>query len=132
MSMTILLTDDDPGFRESVRQILVLEDYRVLEAKDGVEALRLLKSEEVGLLITDILMPDMEGVELCTKAKALRPDLKVIGMTGGGSINADSVTGIAERFFHAFLKKPFDRQDLLDKVKTFESPVGRESVSSGR
>ena len=83
MSMTILLVDDDAAFRESVRQMLVFAEYEVLEAEDGIKALELLKSEVVDILLTDILMPDMEGVELRSKALKLKPELKVIGMTGG-------------------------------------------------
>ena len=130
MSMTILLVDDDAAFRESVRQMLVFAEYEVLEAEDGIKALELLKSEVVDILLTDILMPDMEGVELRSKALKLKPELKVIGLTGGGLMSAESVTGMAERFFHVFLRKPFDCRELLDGITTVENWVGPEPVVS--
>ena len=116
MSKTILLSDDDQGFRTSVKSILELEDFQVLEAENGVEALVILKSNSVDLLLTDVLMPDMEGIELSYKVGQLMPDLKVIGMTGGGRLSKDSVNNSAKNFFASFLIKPFSREQLLSEI----------------
>ena len=119
MSKKILLVDDDDAFRSSVSQILRLEDYDVVDVSDGKDALPYLKSNSVDLVITDILMPEVEGNELATKIKEQHPDLSVIGMTGGGRIgDAETVKKMClNNLFHAVLKKPFVSEELLNYVK---------------
>ena len=120
MNKVILLVDDDSVFRGSVRDILEFEGYEVIETGDGKEALPVIETEHVDLLITDILMPEVEGNELVSRTKKLRPDLKVIGMTGGGRI------GSAERvkrmciptLFETILSKPFLEEELIARVVT--------------
>jgi CheY-like chemotaxis protein len=63
-------------------QFLSLQGYRVLTAQDGFEALRLLTQQEIDLLLADIVMPGLDGVELARTAKALRPQMLVIFLTG--------------------------------------------------
>lgn len=87
MSKTILLVDDNSDFRESVRDILEEEGYEVIDVEDGRYALPVIEKEQIDLLLTDILMPDIEGIELAMRTKELKPDLKIIGMTGGGKFN---------------------------------------------
>jgi len=70
------------------------------------------------LLITDILMPDMEGNELAIKVKTLKPDLKIIGMTGGGRLGtADRVKRLCiSTLFEEILNKPFLEEDLFAQI----------------
>ena len=69
MNTVILLVDDDSAFRESVRDILKIEYYQVIEVKNGEEALSIIenKNGQVDLVITDMLMPEIEGNELAEK-----------------------------------------------------------------
>ncbi len=118
MTTVILLVDDDNGFRESVRDILDIEGYQVIDVERGSDALALVKEEDIDLVITDILMPDIEGVELTTKIKKLKPGLKVIGMTGGGAIGADKVLKVCSSvFFDSTLRKPFSCDELLTAIE---------------
>ena len=119
MSKVILLVDDDSAFRESVRDVLEMHGYEVIETDDGKEALPVLEKEHVDLVLTDILMPDIEGNELVGRIKKLRPDLKVIGMTGGGRIgSANEVEGMCSPFFFGkILNKPFVVDDLMAQVE---------------
>ena len=78
MGRVILLVDDDTGFRDSVRETLELHDFEVVEVVDGTEALAFLEKEDVSLVVTDILMPNMEGNELAMSIKEMRPDMKII------------------------------------------------------
>ena len=115
----ILLVDDDEDFRKSVREILELEDYGIIEASNGVEAISLLQNEDVDLIITDILMPACEGNEFALEVKKARPDLKVIGMTGGGKImsSRNVQEACSQILFEVVLKKPFTGEELLESVR---------------
>ena len=117
MSKVILVVDDNDAFRESVFDILEIDGYTVVEAEDGEKALRIIKKEHVDLVITDILMPEVEGNELVFEIKKLRPELKVIGMTGGGRIGtADTVEMMCAAEFEIILHKPFTGGDLMAQV----------------
>jgi two-component system cell cycle response regulator CpdR len=82
LATTVLFAEDEKLIRHSVAQLLSLGGFRVLVAEDGYEALRLLTQEDVDVLCTDIVMPGLNGVELARRAKRLRPDLKVLFITG--------------------------------------------------
>jgi CheY-like chemotaxis protein len=119
MNKTILLTDDDDAFRGSVKLLLELEGFCVIEACNGKEALKLLQADddEIDVVISDILMPEMAGTELCRNIRLIAPTLKVIGMTGGGladELQAGSSSGVLH--FDRFLKKPFKRMELLNAI----------------
>lgn len=120
MDKKILVVDDDNAFRESVVDILELEGYLVTEAIHGKHGLSLLSQETFDLVITDILMPEMEGVEFMDTISEEYPSLKVIGMTGGGRIGtSEDVKFSAAEFFDTILSKPFSSDDLLAEVKKF-------------
>jgi DNA-binding NtrC family response regulator len=91
MPYTILFVEDDDGVRASTEAILRNAGFRLLVASHAYEALRLLSGHKVDVLFTDIVMPDMDGVELAKRAKLLRPDLKIMFMTGYYSRAADAV-----------------------------------------
>jgi CheY-like chemotaxis protein len=80
----ILVVEDDEGVREYVTEVLKELNYRVMSAPDGVEALRLLKDPEkhVDLLLTDVVLPGMNGRQLAEAVMPLRPGLRVLFMTG--------------------------------------------------
>lgn len=104
---TILLTEDDPEVRAIIG--LVLEDagYEVLSVANVFEALRLLADNPIDLLITDIVMPSMNGFELAHQAKLLKPDLILIYITGyfgNAQLRAGPIGTV--------LRKPF-RPDIL-------------------
>ncbi len=79
---TILFVEDDPGIRASTEEVLRRRGFRLLVAADGYEALRLLADNQVDVLFTDIVMPGLDGISLAKQAKVLRPDLKIMLMTG--------------------------------------------------
>ncbi|MGB2664954.1 MAG: ATP-binding protein [Candidatus Acidiferrum sp.] len=112
-AQTILVVEDDASVRELAGRFLETAGYRVLAAKDGVEALQFAteRGSEIGALLTDIVMPRMRGTELSARLSTLIPDLKVIFMSGyleqmEGHKPADSF----------FLEKPFNREALLRTV----------------
>jgi two-component system cell cycle response regulator CpdR len=81
-SYTVLLVDDDVDARESTAHLLGSRGFDVLVARSGHEALRLLAQIRVDVLLADIVMPDLNGIELAKQAKLLQPDLKIVFLTG--------------------------------------------------
>ncbi|HZB91447.1 MAG TPA: response regulator [Stellaceae bacterium] len=79
---TVLVADDDPTVLEVVAQILREPGYAVVTARDGFEAIRILAERHVDLMIADIKMPGLDGAELASQAKVMRPRLHVIYITG--------------------------------------------------
>jgi two-component system, cell cycle response regulator CpdR len=79
---TVLLVDDDVDARKSVAHLLGARGFSVLVAQSGHEAMRMLAHIRPDVLLADIVMPDLDGIELAKQAKLLQPDLKVVFMTG--------------------------------------------------
>ena len=115
---TILVIDDDESFRSMLRRTLQRAGYDVVEADEGAVGLRTLSGVSVDLVITDIIMPNMEGIETLRVLRRAYPDLKVIAMSGGGRIRADTYLDVAHTF-GAFrtLAKPFDNAQLFSAVE---------------
>jgi CheY-like chemotaxis protein len=81
MRYTILFVEDDENVRESTEAILASAGFRLLVAKDGYEALRLLAENDVDVLFTDIMMPGMDGIDLASRARQRHPKIKVMFAT---------------------------------------------------
>jgi CheY-like chemotaxis protein len=81
---TIILADDDEPLRAALARLLVVSGYKVLEAADGNGVLLHLTRELAGLLITDMLMPGMEGAETISTVRRAYPGVKIIAISGGG------------------------------------------------
>ena len=79
---TILFVEDESDLRSLVTGMLSAKGFRVFAASDGYDAIRILAQHHVDLLFTDIVMPGMDGVQLASQAKAMRPGIKVLFATG--------------------------------------------------
>ena len=113
----ILIIDDEEDIRLTVRLALESMGHDVTEAVNGNDGLQHFSAEQNDLVITDILMPDKEGIETIIELKKIQPDLKVIVMSGGGRINATHVLETAKRLgANVALKKPFSIADLCRVV----------------
>lgn len=112
---TILVVDDEPALRELTLEILTPQGYRVLTAGDGEDALNLLASESVDLMVSDVIMPGMNGFELASKVQQDYPAVK-IQMVSGFS---DSRNEMLEdnHLYQQMLSKPFDSQSLLKRIR---------------
>lgn len=109
----ILLVDDDKALLEFTRAALENANHTVSSFLNGLNAYKALKeSASFDLLLTDIIMPGMDGLELADKAKALYPDLKIMFMTGFSGISADKTEN------QLVMSKPFHLKDLLNQVET--------------
>lgn len=108
----ILVIDDDESMRSLLRAILEPQGYDVIEAENGYEALLCYQAEPADLVITDMLMPVMDGVELITKLQHDFPWVKVIAISGGRRALETARTLTPHTF-----EKPFSWRELLDTVR---------------
>jgi DNA-binding NtrC family response regulator len=81
-ALTVLCVEDDQPILAVVAEALSLRGFRVLATDNGYEAMRLLAQEHVDVLFADVVMPGINGIELAKQAKALRPDLRILLVTG--------------------------------------------------
>jgi PAS domain S-box-containing protein len=114
---TILVVEDETTVRELARELLEMNGYTVLEAAHGQEALRVSRTHDgpIHLMLTDVVMPHMNGHELADTLAPLRPAMKVLYMSG---YSEDA--GVAREVLlsrSTFLRKPFTPDDLTDKVR---------------
>lgn len=111
----ILVVEDDPGVRELFREILSQEEYAVKVAQDGKEALLKVWKESFDLILTDVKMPRMNGIQLLKELQKIVPDTKVLIITG----TADSEIAVKAMEFGAYdyISKPFYLDSILQKVK---------------
>ena len=86
MEKSILLVDDEEGIRKVLGIALRDMGYRIIAAENGREALRIYKKECPAIVLTDIKMPDMDGIELLRRIKKINPDTEVIMFTGHGDM----------------------------------------------
>jgi len=112
---TILVTDDEKSIRNSLREILEFENYSVIEAEGGESAVSQVSSTDIDLMILDIKMKGMDGIEVLEKVKEIQPNLPVIMISGHGTIKI-AVEATKMGAFD-FIEKPPDLNRLLISVR---------------
>jgi CheY-like chemotaxis protein len=112
---TVLVVDDDPIIRSVEVQILASQGYNVLQAQSGAEALQLADSATIHLLLTDFLMPDVDGLELTRKFRTVHPETPVLMVSGSLPPTDKRIENLAN---FGFLPKPFALNELVQKVRT--------------
>ncbi|WP_416545105.1 response regulator [Limnohabitans sp. DCL3] len=117
---TILLVDDEELLREGVQEMLELGGYAVITANNGQEAMASLANPAIDLVITDLVMPKMDGVDFVEQLRKVRPDVPVLVVSGSTrnimaryGIDTIQVPGA-----DASLSKPFKGLDLMSQIKT--------------
>ena len=109
----IIIIDDDAQILDMLRQMLEREGYEVMDALNGKDGIRLYREEQADLIITDILMPEKEGIETIMELKRDFPDVKIIAISGGGRIDPEECLYLAKE---------------LGALRTFTKPVEREKL----
>ena len=114
----ILVIDDDDQFRGMLRQTLEHAGYEVMDASNGKEGIRVFRENPADLVITDIIMPEKEGIETIRELKREFPDVKIIAISGGGRIGPVSYLKMAKGLgAQRTLTKPLEREELLRVVR---------------
>ena len=116
---TVLVVDDEKNYPLILGAVLEEEGFEVLTANSGMEALEIQKTSDVDLVLTDMKMPSMDGIELLEKIKARDPDLPVIMMTAYGSV--DKAVEAMGKGAYSYILKPFDNDKLFDFINKYFS-----------
>jgi len=115
MKNPILIVDDEPTILESGKIILEDEGYEVITASDGREAMNVLKTHNIHIVLTDFKMPGLNGLELIKWIKKFEPELPVIMIT---SYVNRSIQGVVRRAGACeFMLKPIDYTELIEKIE---------------
>ena len=116
----ILLVDDEENYRELIAKVLTKAGYEVLQAADGMGALSLLERSNVDLVISDILMPVLNGYALVARLREKWPDMSVILTTG--FLSPDAAKSMMKGSVD-FIPKPINAETLLDMVRGRVAPL---------
>lgn len=123
----ILIVDDEKDLREMIKISLLRRKFTVYEAENGKDAINHFKPSITDLVITDLIMPDEDGLKVIIKLRELKPQIKIIAISGGGKAGPGSYLNLAKALgANAIFSKPFSINDLISKIEellTIEQPV---------
>lgn len=115
---TVVVIEDHAECRELLRDALVVQGYRVLAASEGEQGIAFCRANPVSVVVTDILMPGKEGIELIVELRRDFSAIKVIAISGGGMISAEDCLALAKRAGAArVFKKPLAIAEVLEAVE---------------
>ena len=129
---TILIADDDPIVREVAGEMLRSTGHAAVMAEDGLQVLDLLKALPIDLLVTDMLMPNMDGIEVIMEARRVHPSLKILAVSGGGTVGADHLLRTARLLgADATQQKPLRLETFIETIDDllYERHRGRIETS---
>jgi CheY-like chemotaxis protein/anti-sigma regulatory factor (Ser/Thr protein kinase) len=110
MASTLLIAEDNAVSRKMYSEALADEGYNIIDVGDGPAALDVIKNEQVDILLTDVVMPGMDGIELLEHAREIQPNLRAVVMTGHST--PDTIIGMFRNHACDFLAKPFGVEEL--------------------
>jgi len=113
-SKTIVVADDDQNMRTLVARILSADGYEVLTAEDGRQAIALIRQQPCYALVTDLEMPEQEGIETIRNVRQFQPNLRIVVISGGSPENVRMAMMLGAT---VGLLKPFERDELLAAVR---------------
>lgn len=114
----ILIVEDDNDLRTMLKVSLTRRKFTVLEAENGKEALTHFKPSVTDLVITDLIMPDEDGLKVIMRIRELKPSIKIIAISGGGKAGPGSYLSLAKALgADAIYSKPFSVNDMIFKIE---------------
>jgi CheY-like chemotaxis protein len=114
----ILLVDDNDAIRTVLRRLLARSGFDVVEARNGVEALAAHRAQPADIVVTDLIMPEKEGLETILELRRMQPRLRIIAMSGGGRVRAQDYLKLAAALGASrTLAKPFSEAELLKAIQ---------------
>lgn len=126
--MKIFVVDDEQPVRESLRRSLRFNGYDVLTANDGLEAVETVRSENPELLILDVMMPNMDGLEVCRTLRSEGWDRPILVLTARDGVS-DRVAGL-DAGADDYLPKPFALEELLARVRSLVRRASADSIAA--
>jgi len=119
--MKILVIDDDPMVLYTVSKILRIGGYDVATAANGICGMRQFRDQRPEVVITDIIMPEQEGIDTIRQIRCERPATKIIAISGGGRIANTSLLAMARKLgADEVIAKPFEAVELLDLLRLWQ------------
>jgi len=115
---TVLLIDDDAAVRESLALLLESHGFQVVTATDGHQGLATFQERAPAAVITDILMPEQDGIGTIREMRRLRPDVKIVAISGGGRIDKSDYLSVAEKLGADIGIEKSDINKLLEVLPT--------------
>ena len=114
----ILIVEDDKSIREMLKLSLLRNNYTVLEAENGKDAIVHFKPLLTDLVVTDLIMPEEDGLKVIIKLKEIKPSIKIIAISGGGKAGPASYLNLAKALgADAIYTKPFSINNLIVKIE---------------
>ena len=114
----VLLVEDDKELREMLKMSLLRRSFTVLEAENGKDAITHFKPLITDLVVTDLIMPEEDGLKVVIKLRELKPSIKIIAISGGGKVGPGSYLNLAKALgADAVYSKPFSIKDLIVKIE---------------
>ena len=122
---SILLVDDDELFRDALADVLIAWGFTVTQAADGVQGVKLFKTEPTDLVLTEIVLPNQDGITTVKELRRAHPDVGIIAMSGKLAVDPDLYLKIAVAFgANRKLKKPFDLSALQTAIEDVLAECG--------
>jgi len=140
MKKKILVVDDDPGAVELLREILSVQNFRVISATNGDEAVKKVREEKPDIVVLDVVLPGLSGVDVCRilKQDKTTHSIPIVMLSGRAMETRDKVTGF-EAGADDYLTKPFEAKELVARIKAllrryelsedFEEVIEKEEIS---
>lgn len=114
----IILMEDNDNIRGNLKKALEYKGHEVFDAPDGKDGIRLCQERHADLVITDILMPKKDGIEIIIEVRRNFPDIKILAISGGGRIGSEYYLDMAKLLgAQDILGKPFKQKDLVKSVR---------------
>jgi CheY-like chemotaxis protein len=114
----VLIVEDDKELREMLKMSLQRRGFAVQEAENGKEAISHFKPSLTDLVVTDLIMPEEDGLKVVIKLRELKPAIKIIAISGGGKVGPGSYLNLAKALgADAIYSKPFSIKDLIVKIE---------------
>jgi DNA-binding response OmpR family regulator len=115
----ILIVEDDADLREMIAVSLTRRKFTVMEAKDGKEAIMHFKPSITDLVVTDIIMPEEDGLKVIMTLREMKPSLRIIAISGGGKAGPASYLNLAKALgADAVFPKPFSINELVGRIES--------------
>lgn len=125
----VLIVDDEDRFRSTLKKLLSVQGFEVFEAEDGLKALEKVKEEKFDIILLDVKMPGMHGIEALTQIKKLDPLPEIIVLTGHASV--DVAVQMIKFGAYEYLLKPCPTEELIAKIEeAYEKKRAKEALKS--